>query len=84
MFHIRTAPRPRAQLSGKADVVPQSGALTVTPVAVATVVKIGERLTVHKHPVFQHSRPGIFDEPHPWLKILDNFNRSEDQGVRPN
>ncbi len=39
------------QLSGKVDVVPQSGSLTVAPIAVVSVTQIGVGLAVRKGPV---------------------------------
>ena len=50
--HVGTATRTGTQLSGKINVVPQAGALTVSPVTVATIVNVTEGNCMHNETIF--------------------------------
>ena len=59
-----------AQFTGKVNVVPQTGSLTIAPIAISTIVNVTEGDADHEGAILQEPRLGVLYEPHPGVKVI--------------
>ena len=80
-LHVWTHARAEARFTLEVNVVPQTGSLAVTPVAVRAVVDVAEGKRKHKRSVLQKPGLGVFYEPDQRVEVVDDLLTPENQGV---
>ena len=81
VLHARAEAPTGTKLTDEANVVPEAGSFAVAPVAVAAVVHVGERDSLHKRAVFQQPCLGVLYKPDARVEVVDYLPAPKNEGV---
>ena len=75
--HVWAQTFPGTSVALEPYIIPQPGSLFIPPVAVATIVKIGEWDSLHELAIFQHPGLGVFYKPHSGVIVIYDLPATE-------